>query len=65
MNSAIADRTNSNNYSYESKYKANYHSDIYNEGISEPIKIPNNVQGGTGIVGVSIESNVLLHIPDL
>ncbi len=47
MNSAIADRTNSNNYSYESKYKANYHSDIYNEGISEPIKIPSNVQGGT------------------
>lgn len=38
-------------------------SDTYIEGINEPIKIPSNVQGGTGFVGVSIEHRYLLHLP--
>ncbi|WP_071147206.1 DUF4249 domain-containing protein [Bacteroides ihuae] len=38
-------------------------SDTYIEGINEPIKIPSNVQGGIGFVGVSAEHRYLLHLP--
>ncbi len=38
-------------------------SDAYIEGINEPIKFPSNVQGGTGLVGVSTEHQYLLHLP--
>lgn len=39
-------------------------SDSYDETINEPIKYPSNVNGGTGIVGVSTEVSKIIHIID-
>lgn len=37
-------------------------SDAYDEMLSEPIKYPSNVHGGTGIVGASTETSKIIHI---
>lgn len=37
-------------------------SDIYDETISEPIKYPSNVHGGTGIIGISTETSKTIRI---
>lgn len=37
-------------------------SDVYDETIDEPIKYPGNVQGGTGIVGISTEVSKVVPI---
>lgn len=37
-------------------------SDVYDETIDEPIKYPGNVQGGTGIVGISTEISKVVPI---
>lgn len=37
-------------------------SDSFDETINEPIKYPSNVNGGTGIVGVSTEVSKIIHI---
>lgn len=37
-------------------------SDVYDETISEPIKIPGNVNGGLGIVSISTETSKLMTV---
>lgn len=37
-------------------------SDAYDEMLSEPIKYPSNVHGGTGMVGASTETSKIIHI---
>lgn len=39
-------------------------SDAYDETITEPVKLPSNVNGGIGVVGISTETSKTIHFPD-
>ena len=39
-------------------------SDSYDETINEPIRLPSNVNGGLGVIGISTETSKTIHFPD-